>query len=91
MLTFTNIQKGTLVLFLFSKKGGSSELKSKKDYEKIKVKTIAFSIRFLKALKDKHLRGQKMLKYIKYINSAKMQNLIFAFCYNINKPKEISF
>jgi len=32
-----------------------------------------------------------MLKYIKYINSAKMQNLIFAFCYNINKPKEISF
>ena len=45
------------------------------------------SIRFLKALKDKHLRGQKMLKYIKYINSAKMQNLIFAFCYNINKQK----
>jgi len=40
MLTFTNIQKGTLVLFLFSKKGGSSELKSKRDYEKIKVKTI---------------------------------------------------
>ena len=27
MLTFANIQKGTLVLFLFFKKGGNSELK----------------------------------------------------------------
>lgn len=27
MLTFANIQKGTLVLFLFSKKGGNDELK----------------------------------------------------------------